>query len=602
MHLLKITPKDDSRLDINLQQNLNEDTEYAILSHRWGAIEDEVSYYDFTKQNKIAQKKKGYRKIEACCRQAVKDRIYYAWIDTCCIDKSSSAELSEAINSMYRWYKCSTICYAYLEDVVYNDYLKSNSTFRRSRWFTRGWTLQELIAPIEVKFYDTYWAEIGLKSKIIDTLSEITNITEDVLSNREPIEDICVSQKMFWASKRQTSRVEDRAYSLLGLFNLSLPIIYGEGERSFKRLQEEIVRVSFDHTIFAWEMTTSSSGMLAGSPDAFAQSAKIQKMPLGDYEDLLGLAARDLTYEDLTYDVTNLGLRMGLLYDQVSSFKDLYIVFLACYAQDKKEALALYLRSNPWRSGRQFFRTRTLNCSLKFDESAWNRMSRRVFWVMEPEKAYVKSLRDVVPPERDLSEARDSQLTGFYRLLFSGSFNRIAAAFPVPSVCEQYHLSVDTETEFIWIISIELDDQLGVMAFLAILDGELIGHIEIDDGSRNVQYARPYATGPFERSYERCKLSRSAPCTEKVVKANHKTNKLAGSSFDDDDLVVTLYENWQFGRYECDSRICCHVELRAESRLEAKHSASARQKKLVKLKESRLSLKEIIARCKSGFD
>lgn len=601
MHLLKITPKDDSSLDIDLQENLNEDFEYVILSHRWGSIEDEVSYYDFTKQNDIAQKKKGYQKIEACCRQAVKDKIYYAWIDTCCIDKSSSAELSEAMNSMYRWYERSTICYAYLEDVAFEDYVKSNSTFRCSKWFTRGWTLQELIAPTEVRFYKADWAEIGSKSKMADTLSEITNIPKDVLLNKEPIEDICVSQKMFWASSRQTSRVEDRAYSLLGLFNLSLPIIYGEGERSFRRLQEEIVRSSFDHTIFAWEMTTSSSGLLARSPNAFAQAAKIQKMPLGVYGDLLGLGARDLVNEDITYNSTNLGLRIGLLYDGTLSSDDIYPVFLACYAQDKSEAIVIYLRSNPWRPEKQFFRTRTMKCSLKFSRFCHDYLEKHIFWVMEPEKAYIKALRDVIPPERKMGDTKYGHLTKYHLLRFSGLFGRIAAAFPAPNVCKQQSLSIETEAEFLWIISIELNDKMQGVIFLTVLDDELIGHIDVDDGRNNVQCSTSNALESCEMHYERCKSSCDTPCTGRIVKASHMTNGLATSSTaddDDDDMVITLYENSELGRHEQHLRITCYVKLIAETRLQAKQNAAARKNKLVKLRESTLSLEEIVARCK----
>ena len=121
---------------------------YAILSHRWGR--DEVSYQDFLAGRKLDGA--GDKKILACCRYAAGDRdmvpINWVWIDTCCIDKSSSAELAEAINSMFRWYQNASICYAYLSDVKKsNQENLTKSEFESSQWFTRGWTLQELIAP-----------------------------------------------------------------------------------------------------------------------------------------------------------------------------------------------------------------------------------------------------------------------------------------------------------------------------------------------------------------------------------------------------------------------------------------------------------------------
>ena len=163
--------------------------------------------------------------------------------DLCCIDKTSSAELSEAINSMYRWYQESGVCYAYLADVPPN-------AFSKSRWFTRGWTLQELIAPSTVIFLDQKWQEIGTKSSLQRVISEITGIPTDILLGGD-LEDASIAQRMSWASKRETTRVEDAAYCLMGIFSIHMPMLYGEGERAFIRLQEEIMRVSDDHSLFA---------------------------------------------------------------------------------------------------------------------------------------------------------------------------------------------------------------------------------------------------------------------------------------------------------------------------------------------------------------
>ena len=221
---------------------------YAILSHAWGA--DEVSFADFTSPEKGISKK-GYDKIRNCCEIARSEGFDYAWIDTCCINKSSSAELSEAINSMFQWYRGAGVCYAYLSDVDRSDSpLSRSSSFARSRWFTRGWTLQELLAPLEVVFLDSAWVEIGTKRSLRSTLSSITRINESALE-RYRGGDFSVAQKMSWAAGRATTRLEDEAYYLMGLFDVNMPLLYGEGGKAFLRLQQEILKQSDDDSLFA---------------------------------------------------------------------------------------------------------------------------------------------------------------------------------------------------------------------------------------------------------------------------------------------------------------------------------------------------------------
>jgi hypothetical protein len=171
------------------------------------------------------------------------------WIDTCCIDKTSSAELSEAINSMYRWYQRSQVCYAYLVDVpdATADHSRPDSLFQQSKWFTRGWTLQELLAPTFVEFYDQNWIEIGTKSSMRTLVQKITNISILV-----DIDEACVAEKLSWASTRVTTRIEDLAYCLMGLFDVNMPLLYGEGHSAFLRLQLEIWSRTNDESIFAW--------------------------------------------------------------------------------------------------------------------------------------------------------------------------------------------------------------------------------------------------------------------------------------------------------------------------------------------------------------
>jgi len=200
--------------------------------------------------------KAGYSKIAYACGQAGKDGYQYLWVDTCCIDKRSSAEVCEAVNSMYSWYQRAAVCYAYLEDVHFDDYTEGYMTwkdhFSNSRWFARGWTLQELLAPRKVVFYARGWRLLGTKSSLVKNIGKITGIDELTLLEPKLIHNASVAQRMSWASQRTTTRTEDLAYSLMGLFGVSMPIIYGEGENAFLRLQEEIIKRSDDHSIFAW--------------------------------------------------------------------------------------------------------------------------------------------------------------------------------------------------------------------------------------------------------------------------------------------------------------------------------------------------------------
>jgi len=182
-------------------------------------------------------------KILGCCEQARQDKLDYVWIDTCCINKSSSAELQEAINSMFAWYKSAKVCYAYLSDWTLWDQaeiLSEYIPFRKCRWFTRGWTLQELIAPSNLIFYDQNWSQLGSKQSHADALETLTRIPRDALLGGS-LERYSVTDRLSWAKQRQTRRPEDRAYSLLGIFDVSMPMIYGEGEqKAFRRLMREI--------------------------------------------------------------------------------------------------------------------------------------------------------------------------------------------------------------------------------------------------------------------------------------------------------------------------------------------------------------------------
>ncbi len=266
---------------------------YAILSHTWG--KDEVSFAEFEtpEAQHRAQDKAGYDKILRFCRRAEKDGHRHVWADSVCIDKRSSSELTEAINSMFKWYQKADVCYAYLSDVSGSNF---QQCIPRSRWFTRGWTLQELLAPRNLIFIDQDFNVSCSREFVAHSVSEVTGIEEDLLeyNSVNRIRGQSIAKRISWAARRVTTRIEDQAYSLLGIFGINMPLLYGEGPKAFQRLQEEIIKRSDDQTIFAFELkthrTNSDSGStvmdslnpghyLASSPFSFADSGDIEPMP-----------------------------------------------------------------------------------------------------------------------------------------------------------------------------------------------------------------------------------------------------------------------------------------------------------------------------------
>lgn len=247
--------------------------DYAILSHTWNSFE--ISFSELSKL--VAGPGPPMdSKVTRCCELAASKGWNYVWIDTCCIDKTSSAELSEAINSMFRWYRSANVCYAYLIDVDISK-LDWKLQFRNSRWFKRGWTLQELLAPSNVHFYDCEWRKIGSKDTLYAEISDATRIEFEHLVNPRIAS---TAQKMFWASERETTRSEDLSYCLLGLFDINMTPIYGEGSNAFVRLQQKIAKKIDDESLFAWNdpdphPPSNFTGMFAKSPKAFAGSGNI---------------------------------------------------------------------------------------------------------------------------------------------------------------------------------------------------------------------------------------------------------------------------------------------------------------------------------------
>ncbi|KAJ1322995.1 HET domain-containing protein [Microdochium nivale] len=282
---------------------------YAILSHTWQGS-GEVTHQQWLALTEEVQAKSGFRKIRNACTQALVDGHNWIWIDTNCIDKFSSAELSEAINSMFAWYRDAAICYVYLDDVppigtttlrgttLWQDNVLKH--FRASRWWTRGWTLQELLAPGRLEFFASDWSHIGSRDVLASCIQRMTGI--ETSNCQSTLQEASVARKMSWLSQRQTTRVEDMAYCMLGLFDINMPLLYGEGPKAFTRLQEEIIKRTADVTIFCWTHDESTPrnwlGLLAPNPRAFAHSGNFY----------LDQSQRLIT----PWSITNLGLSISL--------------------------------------------------------------------------------------------------------------------------------------------------------------------------------------------------------------------------------------------------------------------------------------------------
>ncbi len=278
---------------------------YLILSHVWD--NEEQSFQDIQRIHERCNATGEdphdlvSPKIRKTCEVAERHGYQWAWIDTCCIDKTSSAELSETINAMFQYYALALVCYVYLGDMkpidraflkedLSDPHVAKSDRFSVSRWHKRGWTLQELIAPKVVHFFARNWEPMGNKEELADGLELLTGIPATVLRFQQTPAEFSVAQRMSWAAKRETRRIEDEAYCLLGLFDVSMPTLYGEGKRAFERLQEAILARTPDTTLFAWgrsvklhdlddRRTYSRAGMLATSPSDYGSCSAIRFAP-----------------------------------------------------------------------------------------------------------------------------------------------------------------------------------------------------------------------------------------------------------------------------------------------------------------------------------
>ncbi|OBZ66632.1 hypothetical protein A0H81_13394 [Grifola frondosa] len=315
-------------------QDISSTPPHAILSHLWR--EDEVSLHH-VQQRQDAKRLPGYHKILNCCAVAHLEGYDWVWVDTCCIDKTSSSEVSEAINSMYAWYNKSQVCYAYLDDVPRDlDHGRMETNLRNSEWFTRGWTLQELIAPVHVVFLAHDWSEIGTRAELADVIANFTGIDSDLLKGR-PVR-VSIARRMSWAAHRRTTKEEDRAYSLMGLFGIHMPTIYGEGKRAFLRLQHEIIKRSTDHSIFAWGYGEGWD-FLACDPSSFSNwiSDPISLIPYETFAQIFAI-------EHPEHSLTNHGIRIRLPMRADHTEEGKYEAALACWKwDDRGSMLGCYL-------------------------------------------------------------------------------------------------------------------------------------------------------------------------------------------------------------------------------------------------------------------
>ncbi|KIK99527.1 hypothetical protein PAXRUDRAFT_30473 [Paxillus rubicundulus Ve08.2h10] len=301
---------------------------YAIFSHRWGI--GEPSFYEMSNKRcggQVMPTGPGFEKLLQFCEKARTDYgCAYVWSDTCCINKESSTDLEEAIRSMYRWYADADIC------IVYLARSSSVDDFTMEPWFARGWTLQELLAPKKMRFYGKEWTPIFPSANagregaleeydlsgehpdlsndkenelLLGALAEVTGIPVFDLRDFRPG---CnrVFQKMIWTSKRRTTRIEDVAYSLLGIFDVTMPIAYGEGNRAFYRLMEVIAQRCDEPGFFAWAGPHSRySNVFPLSPASYGRL---------DSQMVSTLARADLfACGDLAFVITKSGLSVTLL-------------------------------------------------------------------------------------------------------------------------------------------------------------------------------------------------------------------------------------------------------------------------------------------------
>jgi len=405
-------------------------TQYAVLSHTWEA--EEVCYQDFVDGS--GQKLKGWQKIKRCCHRAAMDGWTYIWIDVCCIDKRNSAEVSEAINSMWSWYANAVMCYAYLCDVkMVNGYpvpqselgdlfsdglygLLQRKAFRDlysrfavrdgiklvrynygiiSRWFTRGWTLQELLAPPHLLFLDQDWVAIGDRSQRASHIYALTSIEEMyLLGNPWALRRCSAAKKLSWAALRETTRPEDASYCLFGLLDINMSPLYGEGPlKAFHRLQVEVLQKTNDDSILAWNYprmmeTCAGAAPLAEDPLAFRWLSE------ASIADPIDIVRNEIDVAGSEYLMTGKGLKLSATLYKSNNKRYLarkpstvYLMPLQCrlLQGSRLSKIALHLHKV---HGQSSSYVRAVENELPlFDvaiKEGWHRLSEETIYLQEP--------------------------------------------------------------------------------------------------------------------------------------------------------------------------------------------------------------------------
>ena len=354
---------------------------------------------------------------------------------------------------------------------------------------------------------------------------EITTISEEVLLNPSgTLDNICVSQKMSWASKRRTTRIEDRAYSLIGLFNVSLPIVYGERSRAFMRLQEAIIKQRFDHSIFAWQLKENYSSLLADSPDAFANSANICAMSMNEFSALFHL--RQL-YDymgvvQLDYTMTNLGVQIFLPRQKLKSPKSLYIAYLACYFAGKQTPIFIYLRRYHNGPEGYFVRTRrssaSMGCGIKsiMQGNMERYTAQPKLLIANVDSFSSKFMRPVVPDDLAAQRSSHKGIAGVYHINLSFQ-GRLSALYPMADPLEDNRLTIETTTDAVSIAVIRLSESCIVHLVLAVKSNELIIHL---DAKENVS-GHPFASSDTQlicqSIYGKFRACPTIPCVKVTI-------------------------------------------------------------------------------------
>ncbi|TBU44651.1 hypothetical protein BD309DRAFT_778214 [Dichomitus squalens] len=536
---------------------------YAILSHVWSTTQGGIEQtYDDVRHiheqcskadpDEHAIRKKLSPKIRRFCETALNDGFELGWADSCCIDKSSSTELSESISSMHSWYRYAGVCYAFLQDVdksAGDHDLEHWEQFRSSKWFTRGWTLQELLAPSVVLFLSNSWDVIGSKHTLASIVSEVTRIDRAVLTFERPLDKVSVARRMSWAAARKTTREEDRAYSLMGIFGVNITVSYGEGRYSFIRLQEEILKHIPDQTIFAWGSFLTSHRfsftriedrpdgpsdpsdssisitspekqyLLASSPKDFEQSSELNSLSREVFAERVGMSP-DEGYRVFT--TTAYGIHEHFPLIAVSpqgpqTILPTHLALLAC--QDRRgNVLALLLRPSTRNVSKEFY-VGTPVGSVNDYVSAKLDYSRAVFLPMEevariryllrPEKVYIphrpsynayELLRDA-PFHAVLRDSRDS-----FEVRLSGWSRKILEA-------HGYRITMPKDNESISPPSLHLDRSVRAQVVI-IAGGPGDEYITIQVGRCNCEHGNEksslgvmvlsrHGTCPLEKEFDR---------------------------------------------------------------------------------------------------